>query len=68
MYIPDNYDAYDAYEREQSAKEKERIESLPVCDWCGETINDDSYYDINGDIVCPDCIDDCRRSTEYYVE
>lgn len=33
---------------------------LPVCDRCGERITEDHYYQIEGDIWCPDCVDRCR--------
>jgi len=33
---------------------------LPVCDRCGERITEDHYYQIDGDIWCPDCVDRCR--------
>jgi formylmethanofuran dehydrogenase subunit E len=32
-------------------------ELLPHCDYCGEPIYE-CYYDIDGDIVCKDCLDD----------
>lgn len=44
---------------------------LPVCDVCGEPIQDDYYYDFGGDIVCEECLTkyltdtDCRRRNDY---
>lgn len=32
----------------------------PTCDWCGEKITDD-WYEIDTDIVCPECIEKCRK-------
>lgn len=61
---PDNYDAYDAYEREQTQKKAK----LPFCDWCLETIYEESCYKISDDIVCPDCIENCRKWTGDYIE
>lgn len=37
---------------------EERIKQLPVCDECGEHIQGDGYYEINGQIICPDCMQD----------
>lgn len=34
--------------------------SYPTCDWCGEAITED-WYEIETDIVCPDCIEKCRK-------
>ena len=32
------------------------------CDWCGDEIWEGyDYYDINGDIVCCDCIAGCKQ-------
>lgn len=39
-------------------------ETYPTCDWCGEAITDDWYEIDTGktiDIVCPDCIEMCRK-------
>lgn len=33
------------------------MEELPVCDYCYETIEDDHWYDINGDNICQECLD-----------
>ena len=35
----------------------------PVCSWCCEPIMDAAYYDVDGDIVCTDCMEACRRYT-----
>lgn len=33
-----------------------------VCDECGQKIQiDDQYWNINGWILCEDCMDKCRR-------
>lgn len=38
----------------QQARQEER---LPHCDYCGEVIYE-KYYEINGKIVCEDCLED----------
>ena len=43
-----------AYDAECEARLKRR----PVCEVCNEHIQDDHYYNINGMIVCPCCMDD----------
>lgn len=33
-----------------------------TCDWCGEEIFiGDDYYDIHGEILCAECVGDCRK-------
>ena len=34
--------------------------NLPKCDICGSTI-DDHYFNINGDILCEDCLNEYFR-------
>lgn len=50
-YVPDNYDIWEAYED----KRNKELESLPRCDYCDNVI-DDYYYEINGDIICEECL------------
>ena len=33
-------------------------EKLPVCDACGQTIDDDRFWRINGETLCDDCAHD----------
>lgn len=59
----DNYDLWEAHDREQA----EELEKLPVCDCCGERIQDEYYYEIDGEILCEECLKDrYRRDTEDY--
>lgn len=59
MYRTDDpLDDFDRYERE-----KERLEALlPKCDICGRTV-DEHYYNIYGETVCEDCLDEHFRVT-----
>ena len=38
------------YEQERHA------EQLPKCDYCGESIMEDCYYEIGGEKVCEQCL------------
>ena len=49
----DNYSLWAAHD----ADEVERIEALPVCDYCGEPIQDESYHQIGGLNYCDRCLD-----------
>lgn len=54
------------YERYVAEQEKE-LEKFPICDSCGGRITDDCLYEINDCIYCEECINDCKRSVESYV-
>ena len=63
--MKDNLDFYRDYEEEQ---EKE-LEKLPVCSVCEEPIQDEFYFDIDGEIFCEDClIDNYRKSVDDFVK
>lgn len=63
MYVPDNYDAFEAHESEQDAW----LASRPICEGCGEAIQDDYLYDVDGYIYCEECMKDLfRRSADDY--
>ena len=53
----DPLDDFDRLDREQAKHE----ESLPKCDICDHPIQDDHYYEINGDNICPGCLEDQFR-------
>lgn len=56
----------DAYRHD--AEQEAKIEKLPKCDYCNETIQDDFCYEINGDIICEDClVNNFRKSVEDYI-
>lgn len=50
--------------------EQARAEArLPVCDCCGEIINADFYWEIDGEILCEDCMNDRYRNyTDDYAQ
>ena len=65
MYIPDYNDLYDRYEREQYRE----LRKLPKCCACDEHIVSEDCYEINGKLICPDCLVDIyRKRTEDYVD
>lgn len=56
---------YDELDRLQAEYER----SLPVCDYCGRLIQDEKYYEINGDKICQECLDDnFLKWTEDFCE
>lgn len=56
MNIPDPIDLFEQHDREQ----QQQLESCPRCDYCDYYIQD-YYYDLNGDIICQDCMNDYFR-------
>ncbi|MGF0064293.1 hypothetical protein ACQRCQ_03330 [Lachnospiraceae bacterium SGI.085] len=55
--IPDNYELFQRHDDEAEAI----LEELPVCCCCGNHIQDDCYYDIDGEIYCEKCMEDTFR-------
>ena len=57
-----DFERYDANLQEQ-------LEWMPHCIDCGEPIQDDHLYNINGDLFCEDCMKaNFRRPTENYIK
>ena len=56
----DNFDLYDAYEREQARQAKHR----PKCECCGEPIWEDHAYRIVDMLICEECVSDRK----VYIE
>lgn len=54
MYTDDPVRDFERRERETQAW----LDRLPKCDHCHEPIQDDEYYEIEGDTVCSDCLYD----------
>lgn len=56
---------FDRWDAEQTAK----LEKLPKCTECDEPIQDDCYYEINGECVCPECLDNNHKHwVEDYID
>lgn len=52
MNIPDNYDLWEAHQAKQDKWLSERL----VCEYCGQPIQEDFYYEINSEIICEECL------------
>ena len=63
-YIPDFYDKWSEYSRQQ----EEALERQPLCNICGEHIQDEQCYKINDEIICESCMDDFRVYTDDIME
>ena len=61
--IPDNFDLYDRYERDQIRQEKH----FPKCEICGEPMYEYQYHIRHGLIdlvICDSCVEDAREYIE----
>lgn len=67
MNVPDNYDLWEAHDIEMARRE----ERLPVCEnpKCKKRIHDDFYFEIDGEILCEECVNlRHRKYTEDYID
>lgn len=61
-YTDDPPGDWDAYCREQDRL----AESLPICEECGQRIEDEFLYDFDGYIVCEECLE--RNHRKYTAD
>lgn len=65
QYTDDPVADFGAWDEEQERK----LEKLPVCDYCNERIDEDYYFDIDGEFYHEECLcKQFRKSTEDYIE
>lgn len=65
MNIPDNYDLWLKHDSQQ----QEALSRCPVCSCCGEPIQDEYMYIMQGDSFCARCVNEIFRTrTEDYMD
>lgn len=64
MRIPDNYDLWEANDIEMERRRARR----PICDECGDYIQDETAFLIHGKWFCKECIDNFEELVEDYIE
>jgi formylmethanofuran dehydrogenase subunit E len=64
----DAYDMWVDHEAQQQRELEEYIERLPICSECGERMVCDWCYEINGELICEDCMDNHRKSVDDFVD
>lgn len=57
LVVMDNIDYYMEHEVYQENQYKRWLETRPICEKCGEPIEDEFGYQINGEWYHEDCID-----------
>lgn len=61
----DNYSLWEQHDRDMERE----LERCPKCDCCGEYIQDEYLYLIDGEILCLDCLNDqYRKDAEAFME
>lgn len=59
-------------ERDAAMYDMERqkeLDKLPKCDICGEPIQDEFLYDLDGTLVCEECLNnEYRKPVDDYIE
>ena len=51
------------------AQQSRNLERLPVCENCGEPIQDEHLFLINDEFICEECLkNNFRKRTEDYCE
>lgn len=63
MYLPDNSDMFTAYDSER----ERRIRKLPKCACCGEYIQSETAYNVDG-LYCEDCFEEWKDGIKVYVD
>ena len=57
----DNNDFFDMHDAEQ----QKQLDRLPKCSECGEPIQDDFCFEVNGDLFCDECM---HKNHRKFVE
>lgn len=62
--MEDNYSKWEQHQQELDAA----LEKRPKCDYCNEPIQDDYFFEINGEFICEDCLDRFfKKCTDDFV-
>lgn len=55
---------FDRWDRQR----EKALEQLPRCSECDKPIQDEYCYEINGELICPECMRTFRKHTEDFME
>lgn len=51
------------------AEQARMLEHRPECADCGERVQEDYYYLINDEVICPNCLESgYRKSIDEYID
>ena len=57
MYTPDNYDLF----KKHDADQQNQLYKLPRCGECDEPIQSETCYEINGELICEECLENNHK-------
>ena len=63
FHTPDNYSRWQQHDTEQ----ENRLNELPECSECGEHIQSDFCYEVNGEYICEECMEGHKKYTEDLI-
>lgn len=61
--MEDNYSLWARHDAEQ----ERNLVRLPKCSCCGERIQDEYLYEVNGELICETCMEDFRKPATNYI-
>lgn len=65
FYSDDPIVDFNCYDAEQQAK----LNSLPRCSECDEPIQSEACYEINGELICEECLENNHKKwVEDFIE
>lgn len=62
MFTDDPIADFEAHDRAQT----KRLAQLPECDYCHNPIQDEHYFDINGDVMGEKCLNNNFRKENVF--
>jgi formylmethanofuran dehydrogenase subunit E len=63
FYTDDPVKDYERYDNHMT----ERLLRLPVCSECKERIQTEYLYEIDGELICEDCMNDHKKDANDYI-
>lgn len=61
-YVKDNYDLFKQHDYETG----QRLSKFPVCDCCGNPIQDESYHRVGSLNICDRCLGEMKVEVEEW--
>lgn len=54
--------------RDREERQERWLASRPVCDWCGEHIQDEHWFNVYSICVCPGCFDKWSEEIKVNID
>lgn len=59
---------YNDYVDRYLDRQEEQLQDLPKCDRCGEPIQDEFLYEIDGETLCKECMEELYRKVNPGID